>query len=90
MSEERNRIVVGQGDGQCYLAQQVPWILHWELYCNEVAKLGGPKRDVYRAEDLRGFWLIRPDGSLSYSGKYLKGLLAHAGGTLPKEMQRLA
>lgn len=65
-----------------FLAQQVPWILHWELYCNEVAHENGPKRYVYRAEDLRGFWLIRPDGSLSYSGKYLKALLDHAGGTL--------
>jgi hypothetical protein len=70
-----------------FFAQQVPWILHWELYCNEVANNRGPKRDVYRAEDLWGFWLIRPDGSLSYSAKYLKALLAHAGGTLPKEMQ---
>jgi len=71
-----------------FFAQQVPWILHWELYCNEVANNRGPKRDVYRAEDLRGFWLIRPDGSLSYSGKYLKALLEHAGGALPKEIQR--
>ena len=71
-----------------FLAQQIPWILHWELYCNEVAKKDGPKRNVYRAEDLRGFWLVRPDGSLSYSGKYLKALLDHAGGTLPKKMQQ--
>ncbi len=67
-----------------FLAQQVPWILHWELYCNELANNRGPKQGVYRAEDLQGFWLIRPDGSLSYSGKYLKALLDHAGGTLPK------
>jgi hypothetical protein len=71
-----------------FFAQQIPWILHWELYCNEVTNKGGPKRNVYRAEDLRGFWLIRPDGSLSYSAKYLKALLDHAGGTLPQEMQR--
>jgi hypothetical protein len=71
-----------------FFAQQVPWILHWELYCNEVADKHRPKRNVYQAEELRGFWLIRPDGSLSYSAKYLKALLDHAGGRLPKGMQR--
>ena len=73
-----------------FFAQQIPWILHWELYCNEIANKDAPKRIVYRAEDLRGFWLIRPDGSLSHSAKYLLALLNHAGGTLPKETQRPA
>jgi hypothetical protein len=45
----------------------------------------GSNAYAYRAEDLRGFWLIRPDGSLSHSGKYLKALLEHAGETLPKQ-----
>jgi hypothetical protein len=71
-----------------FFAQQVPWILHWELYCNEIVNKGAPKQNVYRAEDLRGFWLIRPDGSLSFSAKYLKALLDHAGETLPREMLR--
>jgi hypothetical protein len=38
------------------------YAIYWELYCNEPkaeAKLSGkPKND-----DMRGFWLIRPDGS---------------------------
>jgi hypothetical protein len=73
-----------------FFAQQIPWILHWELYCNEIANKDVPRQSVYRAGDLRGFWLVRPDGSLSYSGKYLKALLDHAGGALPKAMQRTA
>ena len=71
-----------------FFAQQVPWILHWELYCNEIVNKDAPKRSVYRTEELRGFWLIRPDGSLSYSAKYLKTLLDHAGETLPQELLR--
>ena len=65
-----------------FLALDVPWIIHWELYCNE-PKEG--KRHIGRprtAEELRGFWLLRPDGSESWSGKYLHELLRNAGGRL--------
>jgi len=71
-----------------FLAQQIPWVLQWELYCNEPISQDTPNRNQYRADELLGFWLIRPDGSLSYAGKYLKALLDHAGGTLPPGMQR--
>lgn len=61
-------------------ARRVPYILHWELFCNE-RKDG--RRDLVpvsdKAEDLRGFWLVRPDGSLSYTGEYFQQLLAKAG-----------
>ena len=43
-----------------FFALDIPLFVHWELYCNE---------------DLKGFWLYLPEGSLSHSGKYLKGLL---------------
>ena len=66
-----------------FFAQDIPWILHWELYCNEPKdKNRGGNQEMFRAEDLRGFWLIRPDGSLSHSARYLKMLLDHAGGRL--------
>lgn len=73
-----------------FLAQQVPWIVHWELYCNEPLDRDKHDHRLRRAEELRGFWLIRPDGSLSYAGKYLKLLLDHAGGRLPGPRQRPA
>lgn len=65
-----------------FLARQIPYIIHWELYCNE--PVDGNKRDrsVLDAESLRGFWLIRPDGSLSHAATFLTRLLQHAGGRL--------
>jgi hypothetical protein len=68
--------------GVC-IAMEIPWIVHWELYCNEPKD--GTKEDRRRrkAEEMRGFWLIRPDGSLSHAGRYLTMLLEHAGKVLP-------
>jgi hypothetical protein len=36
------------------------WVLYWQVYCNAAAHVyrGRPKNS-----DLRGFWLVRPDGS---------------------------
>lgn len=36
------------------------WVVYWQLYCNEPAHEYTTERPV--SEDLRGFWLIRPDG----------------------------
>ena len=66
-----------------FFALDIPWILQWELYCNEPKDGKKWDRRVRRAEELRGFWLIRPDGSLSHAANYLTSLLAHAGGSLP-------
>ncbi|MBM3215556.1 hypothetical protein FJZ36_11650 [Candidatus Poribacteria bacterium] len=45
-----------------------PYVIYWQLYCNE------PKREpVVKNEDSRGFWLIRPDGSKSPVWDYLRG-----------------
>ena len=66
-------------------ALDIPYVVHWEVYCNEPTKLAGqslhladealPQDGIYSAEDLMGFWLYRPDGSLSYSGQFLRNLL---------------
>lgn len=69
--------------GVCF-AQRIPYIIHWELYCNEPKDGNKRIRTVLLADLLRGFWLIRPDGSLSYSAAYLANLLKHAGRRLPK------
>lgn len=37
-----------------------PYVVYWQLYCNEARRQ--PVRDN---ADVRGFWLIRPDGSRS-------------------------
>jgi hypothetical protein len=57
-----------------FLAWNIPYIIHWEVYCNEV-KPGVPKANSYVAEQLRGFWLFRPDGSKSYAANYLENLI---------------
>jgi hypothetical protein len=36
------------------------WVVYWQLYCNEPAHEYQTERPAN--EDLRGFWLIRPDG----------------------------
>jgi hypothetical protein len=58
------------------LALDVPYVVHWELYCNELnPKLSpAPRPPVKNNDDVRGFFLVRPDGSLSESGKYLTEL----------------
>jgi hypothetical protein len=68
-------------------AMNIPWIVHWELYCNEPRNGSKSDRHPRKAEEMRGFWLVKPDGSLSYSGKYLTTLLYHAGQNLPEDMR---
>jgi hypothetical protein len=60
-----------------YLAQEIPYIIHWELFCNE-NKDGSPRlQDRNKTGDeLRGFWLIRPDGSKSWAQEYFDEILA--------------
>ena len=58
------------------LAAGVLYVAQWELYCNEL----DPRTAPYPAPPirdpryLRGFWLIRPDGSLSETGAYFRRL----------------
>ncbi len=51
-----------------------PYIVYWQLYCNELADRDQrpPVRDN---EAVRGFWLIRPDGSKAWTWGYFYGLL---------------
>ena len=59
-----------------YLAQNIPYIIHWELFCNEPKE--GPRSQERNktAEELRGFWLIRPDGSKSWAQEYMEEIMA--------------
>jgi len=47
-----------------------PWVVYWQVYCNEARR-----RPVSSNEDVRGFWLIRPDGSKAWAWEVLEGLL---------------
>ncbi|MGN6644565.1 MAG: hypothetical protein ACTHKU_16355, partial [Verrucomicrobiota bacterium] len=66
------------------LAMNLPWIVHWELYCNEPRDGTKNDRRPRKADEMRGFWFVRPDGALGYAGQYLTELLQHAGRRLPK------
>ncbi len=62
------------------LAAAALYVVHWELYCNEFAAANPrPKAPVKDPSQMRGFWLVRPDGSLSESGRYFQDLWARAG-----------
>lgn len=58
-----------------------PYVVYWQLYCNE---LKDPKTQppVKTNDAVRGFWLIRPDGTKSWVWDYFHGLLT-AGPALP-------
>ncbi|MHC4462142.1 MAG: hypothetical protein ACYS30_12040 [Planctomycetota bacterium] len=55
-----------------------PYIVYWQLYCNELKKGKGPP-PVHNNDDVRGFWLIRPDGSRAWIWEYFYRLLHSAG-----------
>ena len=72
--------------GVCF-ALDVPLIIDWELYCNEPIDKDTKKNTdgrVYAAEELRGMWLLRPDGSKSETCHYWQKLLANPGRSIVK------
>lgn len=60
------------------LAANVRYAAHWELFCNEFAAEGKPPTPVSDPKLMRGFWLVKPDGSLSEGGKYFSALWQRA------------
>ena len=51
-----------------------PYVVYWQLYCNELKDQTA--RPPVKANDaVRGFWLIRPDGSRTWTWDYFHGLL---------------
>jgi len=63
------------------LAARVHFMAYWQLYCNEFAgkPQTPPRTPVTDPRLVRGFWLVKPDGSLSESGRYFSGLWRRAG-----------
>lgn len=67
-----------------FMAKDIPYVIQWEVYCNE-PKDGRNDITVRSIDELRGFWLIRPDGTKSYCASYLTSLVQNAGATLNEE-----
>ena len=55
-----------------------PYIVYWQLYCNEKAN-AKVKPPVKNNKDVKGFWLIRPDGSKTWVWNYFHQLLNSSG-----------
>lgn len=54
-----------------------PYVIFWQLYCNELRPGEPPPQVPVRSNDaVRGFWLIRPDGTKAWSWDYLQRVLA--------------
>ena len=51
-----------------------PYIVYWQLYCNEL-KAPQKRPPVQDNDAVRGFWLIRPDGSKAWTWDYFYRLL---------------
>ena len=51
-----------------------PYIVYWQLYCNEL-KDPNAEAPVKSNDAVRGFWLIRPDGTKSWTWDYFHALL---------------
>lgn len=49
------------------------WVVYWQLYCNEPAHVYTTERPAN--QDMRGFWLIRPDGIKARMYGYFHGQL---------------
>jgi len=58
-------------------AQDVRNILQWQVYCNEVqhSESFDLPDETYEADDLNGFWLLKPNGELSVTGEFFKEIL---------------
>lgn len=58
------------------LAADVKHVVQWELYCNEFSRRAPEdvRTPVTDPDHLRGFWLVKPDGSLSETGRYFQEL----------------
>ena len=57
---------------QAALRWGVRYAVYWELYCNEPIK---PLEGKPTNADMRGFWLIRPDGSKAPIWNYLQRIM---------------
>ena len=70
---QENMMTVTKNVVQTGLEWGCPYIVYWQLYCNE------PRPNVsipsWKLQDFRGFWLIRPDGTYTQVYEYFKTLL---------------
>jgi hypothetical protein len=81
VGEGVNLRILIQGLTDAALGWGVRYAVFWQLFCNEAAHTyeGRP-----RSSDMRGFWLVRPDGSLASTWRNLQRRM-----TFSRRMARL-
>ena len=57
------------------LEENCPYIIYWQLYDNEILNTNSSP-PITCNSDMRGFWLVKPDGTKSWHYSYLKEMLA--------------
>lgn len=75
LSPEKPAELILEGTIAAALAQDVALLHYWELFCNESndAKYrDAPLDRNLRADELGGYWLIKPDGTLGRAGAWLE------------------
>ncbi|HKH46035.1 MAG TPA: hypothetical protein VKM72_15350 [Thermoanaerobaculia bacterium] len=70
---EKERTVVIRQLTDAAVGWGARWVVYWQLYCNEPAREYQTERPTN--QDLRGFWLIRPDGVKTRIYKSFQGQL---------------
>jgi hypothetical protein len=60
------------------IALDVDGFYLWQVYCNEIEDGIAKDKGVYTEEELRGYWLVRPDGSPSLTQEYFSTLTPEA------------
>ena len=80
-SSEKIRKVI-PGTVETALNWGCPYIVYWQLYCNELQKDQTQQPPITRNNAVRGFWLIRPDGSKTWTWDYFYGLFNSKGNSI--------
>lgn len=65
-SSPEKALEVVKGATETALDWGCPYVVYWEIYCNEPRR-----RPVIKNDDVRGVWLIKPDGTKSVTWHYL-------------------
>ena len=70
-ADEQSQFGVAMETAKIAVTKGVRYVCYWSLMCNE--RVGGETTRPANA-DMKGFWLIKPDGTLTKTFWYLKGL----------------
>ena len=70
-ADEQSQFDVAMETAKIAVNKGVRYVCYWSLMCNE--RVGGETTRPAN-EDMKGFWLIKPDGTFTKTFWYLKGL----------------